>query len=167
MNKTVGRAVVIAVAVALAAPIGVTALAEPVVAIADAATQTLAEATEADKAFAAATLKDGPTVSFLAWFEPEDSQFIAPGQVSKGAAAIAAGFAGSPPGFAIAWVPDGGVGSASGDLAVTTGRYTVKQGEQVLEAGRYITTWRKNAEGAWKVVIDTTIADPAAAPAPQ
>lgn len=159
--KVTSRAAAIAIAVALAAPLGVTAIAEPAAATPDAAAQALADATEADKAFAAATLRDGPAVSFLAWFEPEDSQFIAPGQVTKGAAAIAAGFAGSPPDFKISWTPDGGAGASSGDFAVTTGRYTIAADGQTIEAGRYLTTWRRNAEGVWKVIIDTTVADPA------
>jgi ketosteroid isomerase-like protein len=160
------RAAAIAVAVALAAAFPAEATESEVMQplqTSEAAAETLASALNADQAFATATAKDGPAVAFAAWFEPDDSQFIAPGQVTKGAAAVAAGFAGSPPGFTIAWVPDGGVGSASGDLAVTTGRYTITVGDQAIEAGRYLTTWRKDAEGAWKVIIDTTVADPPAA----
>jgi ketosteroid isomerase-like protein len=134
-------------------------------AAADAAAKTLAEATEADKAFAAATLKDGPGVSFAAWFDPTDSQFIAPGEVMKGAAAIAAGFAGSPGSFTIEWAVDGGHAASSGDHAVTTGRYTVKSGGNAIETGRYVSSWRKDAKGAWKVLLETTIPDPPAKPA--
>lgn len=128
------------------------------------AATTLESAMQADRDFAAAVAKDGPKAAFLAWFEPTESQFIDAGSVLKGAAAIVAPFEQSPPDFKLEWSPDGGSGSASGDFAATTGRYTVKMGTQMLAQGRYMTAWRKNAEGAWKVVMDATVADPAAPP---
>ena len=124
---------------------------------------TLQSAMEADKAFVADIKKNGLQAAFLAWFEPEGSQFIDRGSMLTGAANIAAPFAQSPPGFAIDWTPDGGHASDAGDFATTTGRYTVKMGDQQIDAGRYVTSWKKNAEGAWKVVLDATIADPPAA----
>jgi hypothetical protein len=89
-----------------------------------------------------------------------DGQFIGPGVVSTGAAQVADGFSQSPPGFAIDWTPDGGHGSTSGDLAVTTGRYTIKVGVDAIEQGRYVTVWRKDAAGALKAVMDLGVADP-------
>lgn len=121
---------------------------------------TLDAALQADREFAAAVAKDGPKAAFLAWFHPTDSQFMQPGVYLKGAEAIAAPFEQSPPDFTIGWVPDSGVASASGDFATTTGRYAVKMGDQTLEQGRYMTSWRKDEAGAWKVVMDATIADP-------
>ena len=37
-------------------------------------------------------------------------------------------------------------------------------GAQTIQEGRYMTSWRKDEAGAWKVVMDATIADPAAPP---
>ena len=125
---------------------------------------TLDTALQADRDFAAAVAKDGPKAAFLAWFHATDSQFIQPGAYLKGAEAIAAPFEQSPPGFTLGWTPDSGVASASGDFATTTGRYAVKMGDQTVEQGRYMTSWRKDEAGAWKVVMDATIADPAAPP---
>jgi ketosteroid isomerase-like protein len=130
------------------------------------AQSTLDAALQADRDFAAAVAKDGSKAGFLAWLHPTDSQFIQPGVYLKGASAIAAPFEQSPPGFAIAWVPDSGVGSASGDFASTTGRYTVKMEDQLLEQGRYMTSWRKDEAGVWKVVMDATIPDPATSDIP-
>lgn len=123
---------------------------------------TLDSALQADRDFAAAVAKDGPKAAFLAWFHATDSQFIQPGVHLKGAEAIAAPFGQSPPGFTLGWTPDSGVASASGDFATTTGRYAVKMGDQTVEQGRYMTSWRKDEAGAWKVVMDATIADPPA-----
>lgn len=128
------------------------------------AEETLAAVLKADADFSAAVGKDGPKAAFLAWFHPTDSQFVQPGVYLKGAEAIATPFEQSPPDFKIGWIPDGGVASASGDFATTTGRFTVSIGAQTVEQGRYMTSWRKEADGAWKVVMDATIADPAAPP---
>jgi len=133
---------------------------------AESAQATLDSALQADRDFAAAVAKDGPKAGFLAWFHATDSQFIQPGAYLKGAEAITAPFDQSPPGFTIGWTPDSGVASASGDFASTTGRYAVKMGDQTLEQGRYMTSWRKDEAGAWKVVMDATIPDPANSGAP-
>jgi hypothetical protein len=58
------------------------------------------------------------------------------------------------------WTPDGGHGSASGDMAVTTGLYTISVGGNAIEKGRYVTVWRKDAAGELKAVMDTSAADP-------
>jgi ketosteroid isomerase-like protein len=125
-----------------------------------AAKTTLEAAMQADKDFAALSVKEGPTAAFQAYLDPVDGQFIGPGSVSKGVDQVVAGFAQSPPGFAIDWTPDGGHGSASGDLAVTTGRYTIKIAADTIEQGRYVTVWRKDAAGALKAVMDLGVADP-------
>lgn len=123
---------------------------------------TLDLAMQADRDFAGAVRQDGAKAAFLAWFEPEGSQFIGPGGVRSGAAAIAEPFGQSPPGFTMDWAPDGGIGAAGGDVAVTTGRYAMTTGGVQIEAGRYVTTWRKPAQGNWHVVLHTRVADPAA-----
>jgi ketosteroid isomerase-like protein len=117
-------------------------------------------AMQADRDFAAMVKKDGPKAAFLHYLDPVDSEFIEPGVVNKGADTIAAGFDQIPPGFTIEWAPDSGHASASGDLAWTSGSYTVKLNGAAIDAGRYITGWRKAADGAWKVVIDSRIPDP-------
>ena len=124
------------------------------------AEKTLESAMQADRDFAAAVKTDGLKTAFLAWFEPEGSQFIDRGSMITGAASIAAPFEQAPPGFMLEWAPDGGHASDAGDFATTTGRYTVRMGDQQIDAGRYVTSWKKNAEGEWKVVLDATIADP-------
>jgi ketosteroid isomerase-like protein len=121
---------------------------------------------QADKDFAALAAKDGPKAAFEAYLDPTDGEFIAPGAVSKGMEQVVAGFAQSPPGFAIEWAPDGGHGSAAGDLAVTTGRYTIRIEANTIEQGRYVTVWRKDAAGALKAVMDLGVADPPAQTTP-
>lgn len=149
-------AMVAALAVACSGPIG----SGDVKAEASTARATLDSALQADREFAAAVAKDGPTAAFRAWLDQADSQFIDAGNHFKGVDAIVAPFAQSPPDFTIGWTPDSGVASASGDFATTTGRYAVNMGAQTIQEGRYMTSWRKDETGAWKVVMDATIADP-------
>jgi ketosteroid isomerase-like protein len=126
----------------------------------------LAAAMQADRDFAAMSKAEGPKVAFLQYMDATDSAFFQPGVVVNGAEAIAGGFDASPPGFGIDWAPDGGHGSASGDLAVTTGRYTIHVSGQAIEEGRYVTVWRKDDAGALKAVMDLGVPDPAAQPGP-
>ncbi len=133
---------------------------------ASAAAVTLEAAMQADRDFAAMAKKDGLKAAFLQWMDPKDGAFFQPGVVVTGAEAIAAGFAGSPPDFGIDWAPDGGHGAASGDLAVTTGLYTISAGGQAIEKGRYVTVWRKDAAGALKAVMELSVPDPAKPPGP-
>jgi ketosteroid isomerase-like protein len=129
-----------------------------------AAQSTLEVAMQADRDFAAMSKKDGPKAAFLQFMDPKDGAFFQPGVVVTGAEAIAAGFNTTPPDFVIDWAPDGGHGSASGDLAVTTGRYTISSGGSAIEQGRYVTVWRKDAAGAFKGVMDLGVPDPAQQP---
>lgn len=116
----------------------------------------LDQALQADRAFAAAVRSDGAAAAFGAWYDGDDAQFIDGGQITRGAAVIASRF---PPGFTVEWAPDGGHAAAGGDLAVTTGRYSVLSGGVVLETGRYVTVWRPAAGGRLKVIMGLSDAD--------
>jgi len=126
--------------------------------------KTLEAAMQADRDFAAMAKAEGPKAAFLKYMHPTDSQFLQPGGVVKGAEAIAAGFAQAPPDFAIAWAPDGGHGAASGDLAVTTGLYTISMGAETIEKGRYVTVWSRDDKGELKATMDMSVPDPAVQP---
>jgi ketosteroid isomerase-like protein len=59
---------------------------------------------------------------------------------------------------------------ASGDLAYSRGHFTEKYTDPNTKAaasngGSYITVYKKQADGSWKVVEDFTAVEPAAAPA--
>lgn len=121
---------------------------------------TLEAAMQADRDFAAMAKAEGLKPAFLKYMHPTDSKFLSPGAVAQGAEAIAAGFNGSPPDFMVNWTPDGGQGSASGDLAVTTGLYTITVGDQTIEKGRYVTVWGKDAAGELKATMDMSVPEP-------
>jgi ketosteroid isomerase-like protein len=107
------------------------------------------------------TTKD--TDKFLSYFAPEGSVHPPGMPVSTGAAAIRDAFTemSSMPGFALAWTPTKADISATGDLGYTTGTYemTMTGGS---EKGKYVTVWKKQAGGEWKVMEDIFNADAAA-----
>lgn len=121
----------------------------------------LEAAMRVDRDFAAMAKKDGLKAAFLKYMD-KDGSFIQPGAMINGGEKVAAGFEGSPPDFMVDWTPDGGHGSVSGDMAVTTGLYAISAGGQQVEKGRYVTVWRKDAAGELKAVMDTSVMDPPA-----
>ena len=56
------------------------------------------------------------------------------------------------------WTPVGGGVSASGDLGYTYGTYEFrsrdKDGKLGSTYGKYVTIWRKQGDGSWKVALD-------------
>jgi ketosteroid isomerase-like protein len=67
----------------------------------------------------------------------------------------------------LVWQPVDAHAFADGNTGVTSGRYKVvgpdKDGKEVvLATGGYVTVWRLERDGAWKVVFDTGSPDPAA-----
>jgi len=66
------------------------------------------------------------------------------------------------PGYSLQWAPDPVVVAAAGDLGWTSGRYqSTSQGPDgpVLAEGRYLTIWRRQADGVLKVDLDTGVPD--------
>ena len=53
--------------------------------------------------------------------------------------------------------------AASGDLAYSVGTWRLEgknpAGEEVVQTGKYMTAWRKQKDGSWKVVADTGTSD--------
>ncbi len=82
-----------------------------------------------------------------------------------GKAAIRSAIAGleATPGFSIRWSPTFAQVGSSGDLGYTLGTYQMQlegpDGELVQIDGKYITIWRKHADGAWLVDADMFNAD--------
>ena len=111
------------------------------------------------------TTKD--TQKFVTYFTADASQYPPGMPVLKGRDAIAKVMTemSKAPGFALSWTADKAEVSASGDLGYTTGNYQMTMGG-VTEKGKYVTSWKKQADGSWKVVEDIFNADePPKAPA--
>jgi uncharacterized protein (TIGR02246 family) len=69
------------------------------------------------------------------------------------------------PNFALSFAADKVVVARSGDLAYETGTYAMTlsdaKKQPSTEKGNYVVVWQKQADGAWKVVRDVPVSDPA------
>ena len=54
----------------------------------------------------------------------------------------------SSPGFSLQWTPAKAEVSESGDLGRTSGTYESTMGG-VTDRGKYLTVWKKQADGSW------------------
>jgi ketosteroid isomerase-like protein len=69
--------------------------------------------------------------------------------------------------YQLTWAPTDAQMGPSGDMGYTWGHFEGRSkdanGKPVLTSGRYMTIWRKQADGSWKVVLDAGANEPAAA----
>jgi ketosteroid isomerase-like protein len=118
-----------------------------------------------DTQFAADTAKGGGS-AFSAWFAP-DAVTLANGKAAiVGHDAIAASATWTATSYQLTWKPEGARISQTGDMGYTWGHYDGvskdSQGNSVKTSGRYMTLWKKQADGAWKVEVDASNDGPAA-----
>ena len=97
----------------------------------------------------------------IAAYWTEDARVVLPSQeIVTGRSAIRDMVAGTLkiPGFHVSWTPDSATVSRSGDLGYTYGTnvFTAPDsaGKLVTTRGRYLTVWRKDADGRWRCVQD-------------
>lgn len=102
--------------------------------------------------------------AFATWFA-EDAVSLSNGKAAiRGRSAIAASANWDPKAYSLTWSPQGAEMSASNDMGYTWGHYigrtTGPDGKPVTTSGRYITVWKKIADGSWKVALDAGAAEP-------
>ncbi len=114
---------------------------------------------EADRAFAAATATRG--AAGWASIFAEDGMMIVPGARIVGRDSIRRYMepALSDTSFSLDWEPTDADISDGGDLGYTIGRYTRRSGERTA-GGTYLTVWRRDGAGAWRVAVDLGVPDP-------
>lgn len=119
------------------------------------------ELMDADRTFAADTAELG-TAGWVGTFA-EDGKLVSGSGVVEGRGAVeeAMGSLDSS-GYSLSWEPEFAEGS--GDLGYTYGSYRRESlddgGETLVETGRYVTIWRRDATGRWKVALDIGSAAP-------
>jgi uncharacterized protein (TIGR02246 family) len=125
---------------------------------------------EIDRAWAQIAATGNMPDSVLS-FWAEDARVVLAGEpVFQGKAAIREMLTdmASVPGFHVTWTPEGAEVSVAGDFAYTFGsnEFTAPDstGELMTTKGRYITVWRKEADGRWRCVMDYTNPAPAEGP---
>ncbi len=108
----------------------------------------------------AADTATGGGAAFARWFA-EDAVTLNDGQAARvGRAAIAAETNWKPEDYQLTWKPDAARMSPAGDMGFTWGSYQGRfkdhQGNWQTLSGRYMTVWKKQADGQWKVALDAS-----------
>lgn len=104
---------------------------------------------------------------FAEWFA-EDGVALGNGAAPLiGRVAIAKSATWSPKDYQLTWTPTAAALGPSGDMGYTWGHFEGHSkdanGNPVTTTGRYMTIWRKGADGEWKVVLDAGANEPAGA----
>ena len=105
--------------------------------------------------------------AFADWFA-EDGVALGNGASPVvGKVAIAKSTTWSPKDYQLTWTPTDAMMGPSGDMGYTWGHFEGHSkdanGNPVTTSGRYITIWRKQADGDWKVALDAGANEPAEA----
>lgn len=102
----------------------------------------------------------GDVEAFVSFFA-EGGRFMPPGQpLEQGEQAIreTASEIMALPGFQLQWQATAAEVAASGDMGYTVGTYELSvndaEGNPQKTAGKYLTVWKKQSDGQWKVVAD-------------
>jgi ketosteroid isomerase-like protein len=117
-----------------------------------------AELMKADQDFNALSAQGGPPAAFLSNISP-DGVFLGLGPDLKGEAAVKAQYGSFPKEMSLHWAPLFADVAASGDLGYTVGSFELSRpgtqgGPPVVVTGRYVTIWKRQADGTWKFVLD-------------
>lgn len=116
--------------------------------------------------FAKATAEGGGK-AFSQWFA-EDAVTLSNGEAPvHGREAIAKQATWLAKDYQLTWTPTDAILSPAGDMGYTWGHYEGHsrdaQGNPLVTAGRYLTIWRKQTDGSWKVALDASNNEPAGA----
>ncbi|MBS1806538.1 MAG: nuclear transport factor 2 family protein [Acidobacteria bacterium] len=111
--------------------------------------------------------KDRGGAGFASWFA-EDGVALGNGQPPViGRVAIEKSANWTAQAYQLTWTPTDAQMGPSGDMGYTWGHFEGRSkdsnGNPVLTSGRYMTIWRKQGDGSWKVVLDAGANEPAAA----
>lgn len=117
---------------------------------------------ELDTRFSQA-VEQGGGKAFAEWFA-EDGVTLNNGRPAvQGRSNIALAATWNAKDYQLTWIPQGAQMGPSNDMGFTWGSYQGrskdKNGQPVVTAGRYITVWRKQADGNWKVAMDASADD--------
>lgn len=119
---------------------------------------------EVDREFSIMSVEKGIAEAFVSY--AADSAMILRDNMLPivGQNAIGDLWANTPNGAQLVWEPDFADIAASGELGYTIGHWTYSvtdsSGATQSSKGRYVTIWKKQADGNWKYVFDTGTTDP-------
>ncbi len=130
--------------------------------------QTKSKAVDAVRAADAAWLKVYAAKDLdksVAFCDEQGSMLVPNAPIATGkdaiAKLIAAGFALQD--YKLVWHPDKAGVARSGELGYTSGTYELSfkdaSGKTISDKGKYLIVWRRQADGAWKVLFDMNNSD--------
>jgi ketosteroid isomerase-like protein len=103
--------------------------------------------------------------AFADWFAPDGVTLGNGAAAVVGKVAIAKGTTWTSQQYQLTWTPTDAVMGSSGDMGYTWGHYEGHSkdanGNPVTTSGRYVTIWRKQPDGSWKVALDAGGNEPA------
>jgi ketosteroid isomerase-like protein len=105
----------------------------------------------ADSTFAAMSVASGAKTAFLTYAAEDAISFGGGPQITEGRDAIGAGFDGFPAGAVLEWWPVAAKIAPSGDLGCTVGEAAIAS---LHHYSKYLTIWRRQADGSWRFVAD-------------
>jgi len=119
----------------------------------------------ADRAFARASVERGAAQAFFEYCAVDAVQFPAGQAPVHGRERIRDSLVTGRP-YVLRWTPRAARAAASGDLGYTWGTYefetTDAQGKPGIHYGKYVTVWKRETGGPWRVALD--IGNPGPAP---
>ncbi len=105
--------------------------------------------------------------AFARWFAPDGVALGNGAAPVIGQLAIGKSANWSAKEYQLTWTPIDAAMGPSGDMGYTWGHFEGHSkdanGNPITKTGRYITIWRKEPDGTWKVVLDAGADEPAAA----
>ena len=113
---------------------------------------------QADRDFDKATAARGAE-GFLSFFADDAVVLPKNGAPITGTEALGKLFrqAWAQPGYSLRWTPLKGEMASSGEIGYTYGTYERKSLQNratSVETGKYVTVWKRQRDGGWKVVLD-------------
>ena len=112
----------------------------------------------------AAAVAEGGGKAFAQWFA-DDAVTLSNGKPAVlGRGAIAAQANWNPKDYTLTWTPQGAQMGSANDMGFTWGHYEGRSssldGKPAVISGRYITIWKKQPSGDWKVAMDASAEEP-------
>ncbi len=113
---------------------------------------------QADREFAQAAAARGAE-GFISYFADEVTLLAKDGApiVGKASASAVMRRAWALPQYSLTWAPLHAELAKSGELGYTYGTYERKflqDGKPFTETGKYVTMWKRQRDGKWKVILD-------------
>jgi len=117
------------------------------------------EIMQADRDFSAYAKDHTIAEAFALYMDSVDGRLLrGPGEPITGEAAIYENFVNYSDTLILHWEPSEAFASEAGDFGMSWGWYYVyREGDMSVPAddrGKYVTVWRRNAEGEWRGLLD-------------